>query len=729
MAKTVVVNFGRMNPPTIGHEKLANVVKDTAKKFNGEPRLYLSHSQDNKKNPLDYNTKMSLVQKAFGIAKKSPAKNIIGVAQETEKEGFDTFVVVVGSDRYTEFKTLLNKYNGRDYNFDKIVVVSAGERDPDAEGAAGMSGTKLRELIKNNMMKSAFEGLPSKLSNADKKKIFDIVKKNIKEEEESIMSESRNKKVADFLKESFKPVEKKDPLYSFKVHEAKDDFVVIDPKSGKVLARFDNQGKAERYAKVKRADVLTGKEYAMMSEADVSKFYSGPSSDMLRKRSEPWEKQAAADMKAGKSVAWFLDRKQGAGQKWSIGTQFWFDAEKYQKQYDKVGSKVKRLFKMGEELDEGKMKELHMYMQQGKSPEWIAKKMGLDAKTIKSLIGETIEEFYVAVKYDAKGKKTGERKVFKDLKSATAYASKMGKEYRVHSEASARADALKAMGSRRGIDPADIDTNSDAADDEKDVNIIMQLRKVISLRGLKPVKFANGKTVKLTVPQAQVALDKFNKMRTSIQKGDYMKKLQKSPEDFKKALAEDVDIDTITSKFIAQQLEEKLKASDGLGAWISDFHKSDAPQFDGKSKEERTKMAIAAFVGAGGKLDEEVEIAEEMSKDMAKGILSMVKNRDFKITPGDRVPMVYLNNADREALAKKYGKLSKDVPGPSKGIPVTALVNLAMQGKSRGDLDTEGGKHIISWNKGGKKIGTPKKIADVAKLANLRLESEDIKKN
>jgi hypothetical protein len=680
MAKTVVVNFGRMNPPTIGHEKLANVVKDTAKKFNGEPRIYLSHSQDNKKNPLDYNTKMNLVQKAFGIAKKSPAKNIIGVAQETEKEGFDTFVVVVGSDRYTEFKTLLNKYNGRDYNFDKIVVVSAGERDPDAEGAAGMSGTKLRELIKNNMMKSAFEGLPSKLSNSDKKKIFDIVKKNIKEEEESIMSESRNKKVADFLKESFKPAEKKDPLYSFKVHEAKDDFVVVDPKSGKVLARFDNKGKADRYAKVKRADVLTGKEYAMMSEADVSRYYkSGPSDDMLRKRSEPWEKKAAADMKAGKSVAWFLDRKQGAGQKWTVGTQLWFDAEKYQKQYDKVGSKVKRLFKMGEEisLDEGRMKELHMYMQQGKSPEWIAKKMGLDIKTIKSLIGESDTESYVWHGY------------------------------------------------RLPIAEPVVE-----ADDEEDgdVNIIMQLRKVISLRGLKPVKFANGKTVKITVPQAHAALDKFNRMRTSIQKGDYMKKLQKSPEDFKRALAEDVDVDTITSKFIAQHLEEKLKISDGLGAWISDFHKSDAPQFDGKSKEDRTKMAIAAFVGAGGKLNEEVDIAEEMSKDMAISILSMVKSRDFKIASGDRVPMVYLNNADREALSKKYGRLSRDVPGPSKGITVTALVNLAVQGKSRGDLDTEGGKHIISWKKGGKKIGTPKKIADVAKLANLTLESEEKKK-
>jgi len=55
----------------------------------------------------------------------------------------------------------------------------------------------------------------------------------------------------------------------------------------------------------------------------------------------------------------------------------------------------------------------------------------------------------------------------------------------------------------------------------------------------------------------------------------------------------------------SQPLEEKLKVSDGLGAWIDDFKKSDAPQFQGKSDEEKKNMAIAAFTDAGGKLDEE----------------------------------------------------------------------------------------------------------------------------
>ena len=46
-----------------------------------------------------------------------------------------------------------------------------------------------------------------------------------------------------------------------------------------------------------------------------------------------------------------------------------------------------------------------------------------------------------------------------------------------------------------------------------------------------------------------------------------------------------------------------LKVSDGMGAWVDDFKKSDAPQFKGKSSKERRDMAIAAYLSAkrGGK--------------------------------------------------------------------------------------------------------------------------------
>lgn len=163
----VVFNFGRMNPFTVGHEKLVNVVDAAAKKLGAEGRVYLSHTQDNKKNPLDHSTKVKFAQAAFGnIIVNSPAKTIIEIMKELEKEGFTDVVFVGGSDRVDDFNKLLNDYNGKEYNFRTIKTLSAGERDPDADGVEGMSASKMREFAQADDLGSFTAGLPAKVKKA-----------------------------------------------------------------------------------------------------------------------------------------------------------------------------------------------------------------------------------------------------------------------------------------------------------------------------------------------------------------------------------------------------------------------------------------------------------------------------------------------------------------------------------------------------------------------------------
>lgn len=184
MKETVVLSFGRMNPMTNGHEKLADKIKSEASKRNADAKLYLSHSTNPKKDPLDFATKVKFAKKAFGpMVQNSPARTIIEVAKELTGK-YDNLVVVVGSDRIPEFKTLLNKYNGKDFDFKSIEIVSAGERDPDAEGVEGMSGSKMRGFVADNDFNNFKKGVPSKLSDADAKALFAAVKKgmNLKEE-------------------------------------------------------------------------------------------------------------------------------------------------------------------------------------------------------------------------------------------------------------------------------------------------------------------------------------------------------------------------------------------------------------------------------------------------------------------------------------------------------------------------------------------------------------------
>ena len=183
--KKIVFTFGRMNPPTIGHEKLANKIKKVASKEKADARIYLSHTNKPGSDPLSYNDKIKFANKAFGIAYKSNAKQIFQVVKELYKQGYTDVVMVVGSDRVKEFDSKLKQYNGKgDYDFDSIKVVSAGQRDPDAKGVEGMSGTKLRNLAKDGDQKTFMQGLASKLSAMDKKKVYALVAKNMKEEVE-----------------------------------------------------------------------------------------------------------------------------------------------------------------------------------------------------------------------------------------------------------------------------------------------------------------------------------------------------------------------------------------------------------------------------------------------------------------------------------------------------------------------------------------------------------------
>ena len=140
--KTAVLAFGRMNPPTIGHKKLADKVASLP----GDPFIFVSQSQKPKTDPLSFADKLKYAKASFPnvTVGSSDVKTIIQALQKIESMGYDSIIYVAGSDRIEDFTRLINQYNGKEYNFNKIDVVSAGERDPDAEGAEGMSASKMR---------------------------------------------------------------------------------------------------------------------------------------------------------------------------------------------------------------------------------------------------------------------------------------------------------------------------------------------------------------------------------------------------------------------------------------------------------------------------------------------------------------------------------------------------------------------------------------------------------
>ena len=156
---TAVMSFGRFNPPTIGHEKLIRKTEEVAQQHSGTAHIVASHSEGTAKNPVPQQAKIGYLHNIVkpstelsGSSKEEPT--ILHAAARLHKQGHKHLVVVAGSDRVNDYQELLNQYNdGKkyphgSYKFKSIKVLSAGQRDPDAEGAAGMSGTKIREYAR-----------------------------------------------------------------------------------------------------------------------------------------------------------------------------------------------------------------------------------------------------------------------------------------------------------------------------------------------------------------------------------------------------------------------------------------------------------------------------------------------------------------------------------------------------------------------------------------------------
>ena len=179
-SKTVVFAFGRFQPPTIGHELLVNAVKKIAAANSGDHVIYASRSQDKKTNPLPVDRKVYYLKRMFPktnfVAANDNVRTFIEAIKELNKK-YNKLIMVAGSDRVGDYEKLLAKYNGSEFDFKELKVVSAGERDPDSDTASGMSGTKMREAANAGDFNKFKKGLPHTLTEMDGRRLMNEIRK------------------------------------------------------------------------------------------------------------------------------------------------------------------------------------------------------------------------------------------------------------------------------------------------------------------------------------------------------------------------------------------------------------------------------------------------------------------------------------------------------------------------------------------------------------------------
>ena len=299
---TAVFTFGRFNPPTIGHEKLLNVVASTASKAKGDQYVFPSHSQDAKKNPLTNDQKVVFMKMMFPKHRNSIMKTDVRTAFEAVSELHDMkkyskIVMVVGSDRVKEFNTVLNKYNDVEgkhgyYRFDDIDVISAGERDPDSDGVSGMSASKMRAAVAEGDYDSFKMGVPPTVSEKDCHTLYKAVSKGMRIKEERIREEWE----LDELEEAPKPAKSKVPskglspsqrrkmALRMKIQAKKPSFIMKRLRSMKRAAT-----KAKLYMRARKAAVqkVVAKFYPKLKakkRSELSYAERGKISDIVKKK-------------------------------------------------------------------------------------------------------------------------------------------------------------------------------------------------------------------------------------------------------------------------------------------------------------------------------------------------------------------------------------------------------------------------------------------------------------
>ena len=417
---TMALAFGRFNPPTIGHEKLLRKVAQTPGDFK---HVYLSKSQDSTKNPLTPTQKIKYMRDMFPQHRamfRIPKSNmILDIATEIYNDGYTNINFVAGSDRVQEFKTILNRYNGVEsrhgyYKFKNIKVVSAGERDPDAEGATGMSASKMRKAVAQGDMKSFEKGLPRGFRG--EKDLFRDVAKGMRVDWRKALAASRDhyfgyqyKPVAsleDFDKKQLRDLYIREVIFNIgdKVHYVTEDvhgkivrrstnYIVLEdendnlhkawiydciPESAnkEVAVREFNLDVDYGFEAVSEGDMKEKKKLAQDPDvrkepgSQPKKYYKTLSKDVKQKRSDFFKKQDTSDTSPGSYKAAPGDDK--------AKTKLSKHTKKFRQMYGEVNSELEENQKYFDFLKKKGFRDVDVIVAKGKR---------------KGLSGDSLEKF------------------------------------------------------------------------------------------------------------------------------------------------------------------------------------------------------------------------------------------------------------------------------------------------------------------------------------------------
>jgi nicotinic acid mononucleotide adenylyltransferase len=133
----VIFAYGRMNPPTKGHLRVVEKIREEARLTGGTPRIYLSETHDDERNPLTREQKVAFVSALFPDVEVRTARQLFEATLAMAAEGFEEGVLIVGEDRFDKFSKIMSAYEGTEALGLKRVEVKSISRDANETSASG----------------------------------------------------------------------------------------------------------------------------------------------------------------------------------------------------------------------------------------------------------------------------------------------------------------------------------------------------------------------------------------------------------------------------------------------------------------------------------------------------------------------------------------------------------------------------------------------------------------
>jgi len=596
---TIVFAYGRFNPPTTGHEKL---IQKVASVSGSNPyRIYPSHTQNPKRDPLPQALKTAYMRKMFKKYARNivvtKSRNAIEIAVELYDQGYKNLIMIAGSDRVKVFDAMLNQYNGVEgkkhgyYKFDSIKIISAGERDPDSEGVEGMSASKMRAAASNGDMDSFLQGVPSGFS--DGKKLYRDVRKYMGVREERDMGD-----MTDF--ETLRDAYLTGKIWNVgDVVEANDAVGEIVRKGTNYLSFVTEDGKVH---KAWLHDILVEE----ITKKDL---------DQIEKFADRLFAKVGIDVEFTKH---FLDRVNDARNKKDITTSEL--TRLFKQSYAKFGKKIAQL---------------------GPDAEAVINDMKTDVNMpfVLNLKGQELELVAKTVMRKKDFKTSDPKLSFEEAELdernyAKEYANYQGTPEQI-ARRSSRNKARRIMGDKTKIgmdvghkdnnpmnnDPSNL-RNEDPSKNRREPRLrgkgldeewwnkvfakISQMSHPKSY-GVMIQDYAELMKQDKYIKHPNIAADKIAREYSGVGAREFIKYINKLvakkilPQELKaEYIKEEWSFKDFVNQIQKSPVNEVLAKDADMGEYIDDFVKSDAPQFKGRSKEKRKEMAIAAYYAKNG---------------------------------------------------------------------------------------------------------------------------------